>query len=599
MNIPASPDARRAFWQEKLSRARGEYADELERMERRESLYRGDHSVQPLPGGRSAKASSNVRNIVYELIESQVDATIPLPRVEAVHPEDAPLARAVEDFLRCEVQRLDFAVLGDLQERTVPIQGGGVWQVEWDPAGGSHCCLGALSVQPRHPRCLIPQPGVAELEDMDYLFLQVSRTKEAVRRRWGKDVSAAAEEEPALRPGEGGGEELVTVNTAYYRGENGAMGLFVWVEDTTLADWPDWQARSRTVCADCGSPKTADECPVCGGARFVPGSDPDEPLLRDVTLPGGEVLRAVVAGARGFEVTRIPSYRPGGYPFVVQRNVRRFGSLLGASDVDVIADQQETIKKLGSKIDEKILKGGSFVTLPQGVGVETTDRELKVIRLKNPAEKALIDVLNVQPDPTRERLALEDNYSWAKSTLGITDAYQGKYDSSAISGVAKQFSASQSAGRLESKRRMKNAAFAQLYRMMFRHLLAYARQPVPYTARDAGGGVRYAHFDPYDFLRRDAAGQLYWNDEFRFGVDPSATLASNRETLWGMIDLKYQAGAFGPHTDPRSQLRLWTLLSAADWPHAGEMREEFRREVERQDAAAKGGEEDDLPGLRP
>ncbi|MBQ8646763.1 MAG: hypothetical protein IJ484_01315 [Oscillospiraceae bacterium] len=592
MHIPASPAARRAFWQEKLSRARAAYADELARMERREALYMGERGVQPAPGARTAKPSSNVRNIVYELIESQVDSTIPLPRVQAVHPGDEPLARAVEDFLRSEVQRLDFTVLGDLQERTVPIQGGGFWQVEWDPAGGSHCCLGALAVQPRHPRCLIPQPGVAELEDMDYLFLQSSQTKEAVRRRWGKDVSAAAEEEPDLRPGEAVSEELVTVNAAYYRGDAGRMGLFVWVEDTTLADWPDWQARSRTVCAGCGSPKTAGVCPVCGGKRFEPASDPDEPLLRDVTLPGGEVLRAVVPGQRGFEVTRIPSYRPGGYPFVVQRNVRRFGSLLGASDVDVVADQQETIKKLGSKIDEKILKGGSFVTLPQGVGVETTDRELKIIRLKNPAEKALIDVLNVQPDPTRERLALEDNYAWAKSTLGITDAYQGKYDPSAMSGAAKQFSAGQAAGRLESKRRMKNAAFAALYRMMFRHLLAYARQPVPYTAPTADGGVRYAHFDPYDFLRRDAAGQLYWNDEFLFSVDPSATLAANRETLWAMIDLKYQAGAFGPHSDPRSQLRLWTLLAAADWPHAGEMRDEFARAVQAGENAAKGGEEE-------
>ena len=258
--------------------------------------------------------------------------------------------------------------------------------------------------------------------------------------------------------------------------------------------------------------------------------------------------------------------------------------------MDVVADQQETIKKLGAKIDEKILKGGSFVTLPQGVGVETTDRELKIIRLKNPAEKALIDVLNVQPDPSRERVVLEDNYAWAKSTLGITDAYQGKYDSSAVSGTAKQFSAGQAAGRLESKRRMKNAAFAKLYEMMFRHLLAYARQPVPYTAKTPDGQVRYAHFDPYDFLRRDAAGRLYWNDEFLFTVDPSATLAANREVLWNMIDLKYQAGAFGPVSDPRSQLRLWTLLAAAEYPHAARMRDSFEEQARRQEQTEQGGE---------
>ena len=62
-------------------------------------------------------------SIVYELIESQVDATIPMPRVEAIHPEDEELACRLEDFLRSEAKRLDFTQLNDLQERTVPIQG--------------------------------------------------------------------------------------------------------------------------------------------------------------------------------------------------------------------------------------------------------------------------------------------------------------------------------------------------------------------------------------------------------------------------------------------------------------------------------------------
>ena len=129
-----------------------------------------------------------------------------------------------------------------------------------------------------------------------------------------------------------------------------------------------------------------------------------------------------------------------------------------------------------------------------------------------------------------------------------------------------EFSAGQAAGRLESKRRMKNAAFAKLYEMMFRHLLAYARQPVPYTAKTPDGQVRYAH------------------------LDPSATLAANREVLWNMIDLKYQAGAFGPVNDPRSQLRLWTLLAAAEYPHAARMRDSFEEQARRQEQTEQGGE---------
>ena len=330
-------------------------------------------------------------------------------------------------------------------------------------------------------------------------------------------------------------------------------------------------------------------------------------LPRDVTLPGGEVLAAVSEGpaqpvvnpdgtlqrdeATGEVIlmpgemrpTVLPAYSPRRYPLVLRRNVRLFGQLLGASDVDVIEDQQIAINKYGTKIQEKLLKGGSYVTLPQGVNIETTDRELKIIRLKNPADKALISVLNIQPDTSRDQQMLEVNYSWAKSTLGITDAFQGKYDSSAVSGVAKQFSANQSAGRLQSKREMKNQAYARLYRLMFQFMLAYSDEPYPMILHGPDGAVEYAHFDRYEFLKRDAAGALYWNDEFLFDVDPASNLASNRENLWTMIDQKYQAGAFGPMGETKSLYRLWTLLAETGYPHAEAMKASIRGEMEQEE----------------
>ena len=83
MQLPTTAQARRAFWQEKLGLARAAYADELARMEQREALYEGTRQVQADPNTRQTpgKLSSNVRNIVYELIESQVDATSPAFRL--------------------------------------------------------------------------------------------------------------------------------------------------------------------------------------------------------------------------------------------------------------------------------------------------------------------------------------------------------------------------------------------------------------------------------------------------------------------------------------------------------------------------------------
>ena len=605
---------RRAFWQARLDDARRQYAEKRARMDRREDCYKGTKQI-PAAGGGAAKAAGNVRNVVYELVESQVDASVPQPKVTAIHPEDRPLARKIEAMLLAQIRQLNFKEMNDEQERTVPIQGGDFWQVEWDPAAGFHCTMGDLAVSLRHPKQVIPQPGVYELEQMDYLFVLVSQSRRALERRYDVRLPEEGESDVEARTSADADtvEGLVTQNIAYYRNSAGGVGLFSWVGDVTLEDMEDYQARRQWVCAGCGAPVEppkngeAARCPVCGarGARCVPVEE--QTLPRDVTLPGGEMLPAMGRGparpvvnpdgtlqrdeATGEVIlmpgemrpTVLPAYSPRRYPLVLRRNVRLFGQLLGASDVDVIEDQQIAINKYGTKIQEKLLKGGSYVTLPQGVNIETTDRELKIIRLKNPADKALISVLNIQPDTSRDQQMLEVNYSWAKSTLGITDAFQGKYDSSAVSGVAKQFSANQSAGRLQSKREMKNQAYARLYRLMFQFMLAYSDEPYPMILHGPDGAVEYAHFDRYEFLKRDAAGALYWNDEFLFDVDPASNLASNRENLWTMIDQKYQAGAFGPMGETKSLYRLWTLLAETGYPHAEAMKASIRGEMEQEE----------------
>ena len=567
-----------------------------------------------------------MRNIIYELIESQVDASIPQPRVTAVHPEDRQLAKKIEAMLLAQIRQRNFKEMNDEQERTVPIQGGDFWHVEWDPEGGFHCQMGDLSVELRHPKQVIPQPGVYDLEKMDYLFVLVSQSRRALEKRYGVRLPEEGESDVAARTAaeEGAVEGLVTQNIAYYRNGAGGVGCFSWVGDVTLEDMEDYQSRRQWVCAGCGAtvdpPRggKAARCPVCGAKSARSEPVRVQALPRDVTLPGGEVLAAVSEGPAQpvvnpdgtlqrdevtgeiilmpgeVQPTVVPAYSPGSYPLVLRRNVRLFGQLLGASDVDAVEDQQVAINKYGTKIQEKLLKGGSYVTLPQGVNIETTDRELKIIRLKNPADKALISVLNIQPDTSRDQQMLEVNYSWAKSTLGITDAFQGKYDASATSGTAKQFSANQSAGRLQSKREMKNQAYARLYKLMFQFMLAYADEPYPMTLRGPDGTVEYAHFDRYEFLKRDAAGQLYWNDEFLFDVDPASNLAANRETLWTMIDQKYQAGAFGPLGETASLYRLWTLLAETGYPHAEAMKASVGQQLEKE----QGGQaqESALPG---
>lgn len=593
-------------WKRKYEEAKSRYSDELAKMREYENLYNGDRAVNRNPNegfGKAKKVSINVRNIVYELIESQVDSSIPMPKVTPIHEEDGELAKIIEIALQNEIRRLHFNVLNDKSERTVPIQGGDFIHVEWDNNKGYHCTIGGISVSERHPRSVIPQPGVTEIEEMDYIFVLIPQTKEFVKRKYGVDVSQASDTEIQLKADtkRDENEDIVTVIKCYYRNSDGTIGLFSWCEEYVLEDYEDYQARRLMRCVKCGRVKTGDTC-ECGSTKFEEKAEEYEEIYEDIHLRDGTVINALnyqyqpmvneygnpVTDENGNQLneeievrTKIPYYKPKEIPLVLRRNVSRDSKLLGFSDVAVIEDQQDAIKKLGSKLQEKIMKGGSIVTLPVGLKVETTDKELKVVRVKTPNEASLIGVKNIQADVSQDRIMLESNYDWAKSTLGITDAYQGKYDSSATSGTAKQYSINQAAGRLESKRVMKNTAHAKIYEMMFKHMLAYADQPIPLSIKNSDGVYEYAHFNRYDFLKQDAAGEFYWDDEFIFETDPTSTIMMNREAMWQQIDIKYQAGAFGPIGEDQTLLTYWTFMEQNDYPNSAAMKKIFSDRVQK------------------
>ena len=576
-------------WQGKFENAKSKYQDELDRMEMQKKYYIGDRHVKGNPNktsGYASKMSINVRNIVYELIESQIDSSIPMPKVTAIHEEDKDKAKIIEDFIKNEMKSLNFNILNDLQERLTPMLGGDFLLVEWNNQKGYHCTIGDLDVSNIHPKQVIPQPGITEIDKMDYIFIRTSQTKDYVKRRFGKDVSEEEETDNDIREGVTS-DDIVTVVTAYYKNEKGGIGLFRWCGDVVLEDMEDYQARRIEVCKECGAPKTGDVCEKCGSKRFEVRTDD----METVRFVENEIEIEI----------QIPYYKPDQFPLVLRKNISVYDKLLGCSDVDVIEDQQDTIKKLGSKINEKLLKGGSFVTLPSDVGVDTTDEELKIIRIDNPAQKALIDVITAQADIGQDRTMLEMNYQWAKSALGITDSYQGKYDSSATSGTAKQYSINQAAGRLESKRVMKNQAYAQLYELMFKFALAYADQPIPINSQGKDGVQVFAHFDKMDFLKMDAAGQYYWNDEFIFDTDPTSTLLTNREAMWNQADLKLQSGAFGPISELETNYLYWLEQERNGYPNAGEIKKEIERRMEerkKQEAMMQmGGMNVEMPNM--
>ena len=601
------------YWQRRVSRAKSVWATEREAMDRREKQYGGERTLRKLVDSDKMTKSQHVYNLTAENIESIVDSNIPKPKVTPRRKEDEGLARIIEHMLMNELDRLRMEEINDLQERTCPIQGGTIFLVEWDEgeAGSDH--TGEVQVTACHPKMLLPQPGVyTGIEDMDYVGLLVPDTKENVKRRYGIDVSMEQETDPDVKTvGGDTAEEMVTRTVIYYRNGD-AIGKFHYVGDTVLEDLDDCQARRKRRCAKCGAledtealilsrptidgtyPEGAETgikaekgtCAYCGSTKWNDSKEEYMELFTPIsikgTMYGGQEAELdeygnVVAVA----TERIPYYNPKIFPIVLQKNVSKFGQLLGDSDVDKIADQQNTVNRLEQKIVDKLLKAGSKISLPPDTKITIDPKDMDVWRLESPEAKQYIGVYNMEGDVSQDITYLSQVYQESRNILGITDSYQGRADTTATSGKAKQFSAQQSAGRMESKRVLKNAAYAKLFELIFKLKLAYCDEPRPVFYKDGHGEEQYEEFNKMDFLEK-VGDEWRYNTDFIFSVDDSGGLGGNRGAMWQELTAQLQAGALGNPAEVDTLIDYWAAMEELHYPTAGQIRTKLMQRKQEQ-----------------
>lgn len=606
------------LWQERLALAETAIAGERTRMLRREKQYEGDHTIYAPDGSVAADSlASHVRNVSFEVIETQVDSTIPAPKVTAVRQEDEELASIIESMLRDVMDRLPSERLNDEGERLSPVQGGYGLLVDWLDSVSGKDWLGDLKVSLVHPYSIVPQAGVTQVSDMDFFFLKTPQTKRQIRKFYGVSVADEDESDPdARRLGASADttDELVTMVTVYYRNAKGGIGRLRWVNDTVLEDLEDYQLRRVHRCTVCGAVGDGKKCAYCGSRRFEDEVMEDEELTEDITLRDGTVIpavsevrdelgqpvatdtllpqmqpggtAAVIAPQAAFrqEPTRIPYYKPDVFPLVIRKNVSMPGRFWGSSDLDAIFDQQNSLNKICTKLNTKVLSGGSFTTVPAGARF-ISDRDGVRVEVDNPADLEKIRTFNTQVDISTDLTMMAQLYEQARQTIGITDSMQGRKDPTATSAVAKEFSAQQAAGRLESKRVMKRAMYQDLFEAIFKWMLAYCDEPRAIRRTDEHGDVQYVTFDRHDFLYRDEAGDWQYNTDFLFSCDGSAPLAADRQALWKETRMNFQEGALGSTQEIATLLRFWEQMEKLHYPMAGDMVKSLKSQMESQQAA--------------
>ena len=578
-----------SLWQDRLAQNALAYSDEEARMDARERLYLGENrSIAPLTakdGDGQPRRAVHIRNIIAENIESQVNSNIPQPKVTARRKSDEWRAKLLEDMLRNELDRLPFEQMNDLMERTIPIQGGALWLIEWDNARRTHDTVGEVVVSTIHPKQAVPQDGVyTGVADMDYIILKLPQTKEYIKRKYGVDVALEGESEPEVKTATDGGEyadEMVTQYIAYYRNDEGGIGLYSWVNDVELEDLEDYQARRLRKCTVCGAVASAldESCPACGGKKFKESIEEFEEVFQPITTPNGVTIPGAQlgmdpeTGLPKLLPTKLPYYKPAAFPVVLQKNISVFGRFLGDSDVDKIADQQNTLNRMETKVIDRLIKAGTRITLPDRADIRVDPEDGEKWYIGNVQDKQLIDIYQFSGDLQFEMAYLAQVYEEARQMLGITDSFQGRRDTTANSGVAKQFSAAQSAGRLESKRVLKEAAYADIFKLIAQFKVAYADETRPVVASDDRGNARYGEFSRYDFYEQGADGEWYCvleGDRFLFSCDTSAPLANNREAMWEAATAHLQSGAYGDPADIDTLIMYWAKLELLHYPGASD-----------------------------
>ena len=133
-----------------------------------------------------------------------------------------------------------------------------------------------------------------------------------------------------------------------------------------------------------------------------------------------------------------------------------------------------------------------------------------------------------------------------------------------------------------SKRVMKNAAYADIDRLIFELFLAYADEPRTLVYRDGYGKIESDAFCRYDFLAYDSLLDAYvYDDSYLFSVASEKPDKDEREALWKQNLTNYKEGCFGEAGKAETLAKYWQAQEYCGYPGAKDNRSYFAKALER------------------
>lgn len=549
----------------------------------------------------SDKPGKQIRKLVYEMVESKVDTSIPMPRIRSSSKALLPAVQRTEDMIKFEIDRILSESINDLAERECYVDGTTIYKISWNPLLKTRDKSGDVEVTVMPVDSIIPQPGVHDYTKLEYLFERSAMSTSQIYDTFKKVVRSTRSLVDVNAP-QGSGQErvgtnvvdMVNVITFYFLNASRTVGRMIFTEQEHIVlDFEEeWLVRKINVNADDPTKKpkleTMDTLVLTEDLYRIKNQyTPEQTDADGNPLPNAVQQKVNTGMANGLSKeeaqeaaapwqgelfltkgTQVPIYKISELPFIFRQNVSRMNSLYGLSDAEMLMDIQDELNKVLTRTGEKIQNSGGILFKDKKYKLDSENKVLKIVELNDPSLGSASKYVDINPQVTGDMAYAANAYESGRATVGITNSWQGKQDTTATSGKAKEIAAMGTAGRIEAPRVMKRVALAQVYRMIFLFKLAFSSQRVSYTKLLPEAKEQEREWDKFMFLDRDEEGNLFWHDEFAFGVDAAATLSNDRQAMWQETQTQFLNGTFGPPTDTRNLLTFWGVMEQLQYPLA-------------------------------
>ena len=535
------------------------------------NAYQGNFNILDKNGDPTNDKMKAVRKVAFELVESKVNSHIPAPKMQPRYHADVLPINTTEALIQHEMDRMLSEEVNDLAEHAALIDSMVWFKVGWNAFDNTHERSGNPIVTVCPIDTVFPQPGVYDYKKLEYIFEEVNMTLAEVIDLYNREVRAPSE------------NDLVDVVNCYFLNENRLVGKFSWCEtsQTVLCNDLEWGIRKRRECAECHHVSPYDDvCPICGSKKFKYFSVKSQILEDDLVMvknpyatnesqnpdDNQEMISQEDSIPAG---TELPHYLIRQLPFVPYRRISVPGTIYGMSEVEILLEDQDLINKFLNKAEKKSSKSKAYVTKLKDTMITDKGDELTFVEVESPQEGQSIQVKQVAADITEEITMSQMLYEIARSTVGITDTDQGKPDTTAVSGKAKQLQMAASAARNTAPSVLRNAAYAGVYELIFKNLLAYSDEERTFVKLLPDGTQQEENWSKYMFLAQDKYGEYYYRDDFAWSVDTATEITQDRASMWQLIDQDFLNGTLGTEIDPQRALQMyWQMKEQCGYPLA-------------------------------